>query len=227
MKRLLRALLSLIIIGGIGVALWPLGQMAYARWNQNALHTEWQKAAQASASKTARNASGKASTPIRTAALTRTKTAGKQHAAKKNKTQPAFAELPPTRIIIPEIGLDAVVAQGFDEETLRRAPGHEPGSALPGQPGNCVIAAHRNVYGSWFYKVDQLWPGSIVTLRTPTESFDYQIISVRTTHDSDISVLRPPPPGEPPRLTLVTCTVPRTTNRVVLVAQLVPPAETY
>jgi hypothetical protein len=36
MKRLLRALLSLIIIGGIGVALWPVGQIAYARWNQNA-----------------------------------------------------------------------------------------------------------------------------------------------------------------------------------------------
>jgi sortase A len=87
------------------------------------------------------------------------------------------------------------VVQGFDEESLRRAPGHEPSSALPGQPGNCVIAAHRNVYGSWFYKVDQLWPGSMVTLRTPTESFDYQIISVRTTHDSDISVLRPPPPA--------------------------------
>jgi hypothetical protein len=54
MKRLLRALLSLVIVGGIGVALWPLGQIAYARWNQNALRAEWQQAAQETGSKAAR-----------------------------------------------------------------------------------------------------------------------------------------------------------------------------
>jgi sortase A len=229
MKRLLRALLSLVIIGGIGVALWPLGQIAYARWNQNALFAQWQEAAQGTGANSSRAKSGKTSTPVRTATLTQTKktqTAAKQSTAKKSTKTPV-AELPPTRIIIPDIGLDAVVVQGFDEETLRRGPGHEPRSALPGQPGNCVIAAHRNVYGSWFYKVDQLWPGSIVTLRTPDESFDYQIISTYATHDSDISVLRPPPPGEPPRLTLLTCTVQRSTNRIVLVAQLVPPSDSY
>ncbi|HEX8236043.1 MAG TPA: class E sortase [Abditibacteriaceae bacterium] len=228
MKRVLRALLSLVIIGGIGFALWPLGQIAYARWNQNTLRAEWQKAAQGAGSKSAHSPSRTATTPahtattpVRTATLTQTR-----KTAKKTSAKPAIAELPPTRIIIPEIGLDAVVVQGFDEESLRRGPGHEPYSALPGQPGNCVIAAHRNVYGSWFYKVDQLWPGSIVTLRTPDESFDYQIVSVHATNDSDISVLRPPPAGEPPRLTLLTCTVPRSTSRIVVVAQLVPP-ETY
>jgi LPXTG-site transpeptidase (sortase) family protein len=222
MKRLLRALLSLVIIGGIGLALWPLGQIAYARWNQNALQAQWQKAAQKTSSKPARKESGNATTPVRTATLTHMR-----DVVKKSVARPAIAELPPTRIIIPDIGLDAVVVQGFDEESLRRGPGHEPRSALPGQPGNCVIAAHRNVYGAWFYKVDQLWPGSMVTLRTPDESFDYQIVSVHATHDSDINVLRPPPPGEPPRLTLLTCTVPRSTSRIVLVAQLVPPPETY
>jgi sortase A len=113
---------------------------------------------------------------------------------------------------------------GFDEEFASRA---RTRAVAFRQPGNCVIAAHRNVYGAWFYKVDQLWPGSIVTLRTPNDSFDYQIVSVYATHDSDISVLRPPPPGEPPRLTLLTCTVQRSTSRIVLVAQLVPPPQTY
>jgi sortase A len=223
MKRLLRALLSLVMIGGIALALWPLGQMAYARWNQNALRAEWQTAAQRVDSKAAQNKAAKAAAQVRTATLTSKTPKG----AKKSTAKPPVAELPPTRIIIPDIGLDAVVVQGFDEETLRRGPGHEPRSALPGQLGNCVIAAHRNVYGAWFYKVDQLWPGSIVTLRTPDESFDYQIVSVYATHDSDISVLRPPPSGEPPRLTLVTCTIERSTSRIVLVAQLVPPPATY
>jgi LPXTG-site transpeptidase (sortase) family protein len=93
---------------------------------------------------------------------------------------------------------------------------------------NCVIAAHRNCLRLLVStKSINCGPAHRYTAHTRPKAFDYQIISVRTTHDSDISVLHPPPPDEPPRLTLLTCTVPRTTNRIVLVAQLVPPAETY
>ena len=218
MKRFLRTILSLAIAGGIAVALWPVGQVAYARWNQNALQAQWQNAAKAPAKK----ASPKATTPKE---VNRKGTPKKRAAKTSAARRPA--ELPPTRLVIPDIGLDAVVVQGFDEAALTRGPGHEPNSALPGQPGNCAIAAHRNVYGAWFYKVDQLWPGSTITLRTPHEDFNYQVISVQTTVDSDVSVLRPPAANEPPRLTLLTCTIPRSANRIVVVAQLVAPPESY
>src|SRR5579863_2651216 len=48
------------------------------------------------------------------------------------------------RIEIPRVGLSAMVVEGADNATLRRAAGHIQGTALPGQAGNIGIAAHRD-----------------------------------------------------------------------------------
>lgn len=129
---------------------------------------------------------------------------------------------PPTRIIIPEIDLDAVVVQGDDEASLRDGPGHDPNSALPGQIGNCVIGAHRNVYGSYFYRIDELLPGSRITLRTPDGKFRYQVVQTYQVADTQGAQVKAAPPNSPPLLTLYTCTLPRSTNRLVVSAQLLP-----
>ena len=50
------------------------------------------------------------------------------------------------RIEIPRLLLSAVVVEGIDGSTLRRAVGHIPGTALPGQPGNVGIAGHRDTF---------------------------------------------------------------------------------
>ena len=43
------------------------------------------------------------------------------------------------RIEIARLGLSVMVIEGDDGKTLRRAAGHVPGTALPGQPGNVGI----------------------------------------------------------------------------------------
>ncbi len=48
------------------------------------------------------------------------------------------------RLEVPRLGLLAIVREGVDDDTLRFAAGHVPGTALPGEPGNVVIAAHRD-----------------------------------------------------------------------------------
>ncbi|HEX5437644.1 MAG TPA: class D sortase [Gemmatimonadaceae bacterium] len=52
--------------------------------------------------------------------------------------------VPVAQLRIPKIGLDEVVIEGVGSEQLNAAPGHLPGSALPGAPGNAVISAHRD-----------------------------------------------------------------------------------
>ena len=42
------------------------------------------------------------------------------------------------RIEISTIGLAAMILEGTDARTLRRAVGHIPGTPLPGQQGNVV-----------------------------------------------------------------------------------------
>ena len=189
-KRFLRALLALVALSGATLALWPLGQTAWARWHQAQLERDWQRAAShaVSASSSTRSSLKKQGADAKTAAKTH------------------IQDWPPTRIIVPEIDLDAVVVQGEDDASLRDGPGHDPFSALPGQSGNCVIAAHRNIYGSYFSRVDELLAGSKIVLRTPQQSFRYQVVQTFQVADTEGARIKAWSPGAPPMLTLYTCT---------------------
>ena len=128
----------------------------------------------------------------------------------------------PIRLLIPDIDLDAMVVQGIDGAALRRGPGHDPDSTFPGESGNCVIAAHRNMYGWWFYRLGRLGPNSIIQLRTPHETFIYKVALITTVAETETSILRAPRAlRSAPRLTLYTCTLPRGSNRIIVVANLI------
>ncbi|HEV2766732.1 MAG TPA: class E sortase, partial [Acidimicrobiales bacterium] len=47
------------------------------------------------------------------------------------------------RLEIPALGLDAPLHQGIELRVIDHGPSHWPGTALPGQPGNVVVAGHR------------------------------------------------------------------------------------
>ncbi len=210
MKRRFAAnILSAIAIVGVLLAFWPVAQWAYASASQKQLKSQLAQA-QTQAKTHKQNATRK------------TPTSSTRKQTKPSKPQPvAIRAWPLTRIVSPEIGLDAVVVQGLDEDSLRRGPGHEPRSALPGEAGNCVIAAHRNLYGSHFLRVDELLPGSIITLQTADASYRYSVIQTFVVADTETSIKKPPrDPNSPPLLTLFTCTIPRTATRVVVTAQL-------
>lgn len=207
-KRFVRGALTLLALGGATMAVWPVGQTAYTRWNQQQLQREWQRAA---------------AQPVSAQPVSATKSLSAQQSSTRfRKTaRPRIEPLPPTRLIIPDIGVDAVVVQGEDDAALERGPGHAPFTSLPGQPGNCVIAAHRNIYGSYFYRVDELLPGAKITLRTPHHSYKYQVIQMSQVADTDAATVKALPPlSSPPILTIYTCTLPRSTNRIVITSQL-------
>lgn len=193
-KSVLRGLLNAVICAGVLLALWPLGQSVYAHWSQRQLKRQWKQNPQAKVA------------PVK---------------SQKPKAKSQHLPWPDTRLIIPDAEVDVVVLDGWDDKTLRRAPSHMPGSANPGQKGNCAIAGHRNVYGSYFYKVDSLMAGAPIEIQTSDGTFMYRVISVAAYSETDTSALQPPPdPNSPPLLTLVTCTIPRTPNRIIVRAML-------
>lgn len=192
MKVYRRLLPPLLIALGVVLVCWPLGQKAYAWMAQRQLRQQWV----ASEAVVARST----------------------HSSKPSPFSSKSSWVP-TRIVIPDLKIDAVVVNGFDEAALRRGPAHDPASALPGQGGNCVIAAHRNVYGSWFAHVDQLFAGSLVQLITPAATYDYHTVSITRISEADHSVLTPPA-DQTAHLTLITCTLPHSTDRVVVTAVL-------
>ena len=50
------------------------------------------------------------------------------------------------RIEIPRLALSVIVVEGDDKISLRRAVGHIPGTALPGEDGNVGLAGHRDSF---------------------------------------------------------------------------------
>ena len=74
------------------------------------------------------------------------------------------------RIQIPAIGLDAPFLEGIRISTLDWGPGHWPGTAMPGELGNVVVAGHRTSHNADFRNIDQLQPGDqvIFNLDDPT-----------------------------------------------------------
>jgi len=96
------------------------------------------------------------------------------------------------RIVVPRMGLDMVVVNGTDEETLKKGPGHYLGSALPGQGQLVYIAGHRTTYLAPFSKIDQLHKGDRVTIVMPYATFVYRVSGYRIVPADDLKVLRSP-----------------------------------
>jgi LPXTG-site transpeptidase (sortase) family protein len=221
MKRFQRPILIVILITGIAMALWPAGEHVYGWWNQRALHAAWQDMANAH---TLSNASypqhdgqqGKAGRNDATGAPTSIKLL--EGTFRKAAFKPKSRTWAPTKILIPDIHLDVVVVPGITPDKLRQGPGHDPASALPGEKGNCVIAAHRNAYGWWFYRLDRIEVDSVVQLQTPHELLTYRVALNRVVDEDDLSLLQP---ADSAQLTLYTCTLPKSDQRIVVVADLV------
>ncbi|MBO0868610.1 MAG: class E sortase [Micromonosporaceae bacterium] len=139
------------------------------------------------------------------------------------------AALPPgwalARLYIPKLKLHWVVVEGVDLKDLRYAPGHYPGTALPGQVGNFSVAGHREL--GIFWDLNQVLPGDDVIVETKTDWFVYQVFQNQIVTPTSIQVVAPVPnqPGAKPvdkDLTLTTCN-PKGANyqRLVVHAKMV------
>jgi sortase A len=103
------------------------------------------------------------------------------------------------RISIPRLHISAIVQEGVDEDTLARAVGHIPGTALPGEDGNIGIAGHRDTF---FRGLKDLQPQDEIDFTTHSGRFHYKVESLRVVEPDDVGVLKPQGGNT---LTIVTC----------------------
>jgi sortase A len=96
------------------------------------------------------------------------------------------------RIKIPRLGLDMVLVNGTDDDTLKRGPGRYLGSFMPGENELVYVAGHRTTYLAPFSHIDQLRKGDRVTIQVPYATFTYRISGSRIVAANDVSVLRSP-----------------------------------
>ncbi len=103
------------------------------------------------------------------------------------------------RLEIPRLHVNAMVREGADESTLRRAVGHIPGTALPGAIGNVALAGHRDTF---FRELRDIRKNDSIDLKTEDGTYRYEVKSTKIVSPRDVDVLAASG-GE--TLTLVTC----------------------
>ena len=107
---------------------------------------------------------------------------------------PIIAETPPAagealgRIRIPAASIDWVIVEGVGQDDLAQGPGHMPGTALPGQPGNAVISGHRTTHGAPFADLDLLEPGDRIVVDTLIGTHTYEVVSLIVVAPTDVWV---------------------------------------
>jgi len=94
------------------------------------------------------------------------------------------------RIRIGRIGLDMVVVQGTDHNTLKKGPGHYPGSGLPGQGHLVYVAGHRTTYLAPFAYIDDIRVGDYVAFDVPYGQFTYRVTRHYVVASNDVAALR-------------------------------------
>jgi sortase A len=80
------------------------------------------------------------------------------------------------RLEIPSIHLTVMVREGVDEASLRKAVGHLPRSALPGESGNVVLLGHRDTF---FRPLRGIAQGDPIRVKTRNASFDYVVDAIQ------------------------------------------------
>jgi sortase A len=119
------------------------------------------------------------------------------------KSAPRAGRMSPATVIgrlsIPRLHFSAMVREGTDRNTLQRAIGHIPATALPGQAGNIGVAGHRDTF---FSGLKDLKARDEIQFATLDGDFKYVVESFLIVDPDDVGILASSPDNV---LTLVTC----------------------
>ena len=132
---------------------------------------------------------------------------GEQELEQLRRNPPAVSAAPVTiadgtlvgKVEIPKLHLSAVVFQGTSDGILARGVGHLDASALPGEAGNVVLAAHRDTF---FRSLRNIRRGDLVQVTTPSGVRTYAVDSTDVVKPTETGVMAA---TATPTLTLITC----------------------
>jgi sortase A len=107
---------------------------------------------------------------------------------------------PVARIAFPRLDESAIVLKEGGGEALAFGPAHVAASAMPGEDGTTVIAAHRDTHFSF---IKNLKPGDEIDVTTQTgKTIRYRMTNARIVHAQASGIVTH---GKVQRLALVTC----------------------
>ena len=81
-------------------------------------------------------------------------------------------------LALPTLGVEQSLHEGVTLTAIDRGPSHWPGTAMPGEAGNVVVAGHRITHSRPFHDLDLLRPGDpLVFTLTDGSRWTYELTS--------------------------------------------------
>jgi sortase A len=184
-RRALRIAGTLMVVGGLLTLLWVV---VVWQWQDpfTALYTRWQQHRLAS-SYDERFAKFHPLRPASDTLAAERRTIAREAARYRRGSKRGEAI---GRIKVPRLHLDMILVNGTDHESLKKGPGRDLRTFMPGQGQLVYIAGHRTTYLAPFSHIDSLRAGDRVTLELPYATFLYRIARHRIVRSNDLSVLR-------------------------------------
>lgn len=198
MKR--KTLSTILIIVGIAIMCIPFAGRFYTEYRQNKAYDEYLK--QMEQEMSAMNNTFSESSELTEAAVS-------EGSLNPPGTSEAVVRKPSSiegiigRIKIPAISSDLLLLEGASTKQLNWGAGHVIGTAMPGEAGNCAIAAHRNyTFGSYFSRLGEVGIGNEIVVTYKGSVFKYRVNEVFTITPDEVWVLGT---DGTPIITLITC----------------------
>jgi sortase A len=188
MRRTVRVLGTLMIGAGVVTLVWAL---VVWRWQDpfTALYTHWEQG-KLSHSYDRMLADYRPHAKVGADDLAAERSAIREQATAYQRS--VRVGQPIGRIVIGRIGLKMVVVNGTDHSSLKKGPGRDPRSYMPGEDRLVYIAGHRTTYLAPFADINDIRAGDVVRLEMPYGTFVYRATGHRVVVASDMSVLKSP-----------------------------------
>ncbi len=186
MRRYIRLLGTLLAVAGVLLLVWSLlvwqwqdpFTALYTKWKQRQLATQYVKRTESFKPVIAKN----------TVAAERASIARE---AKRYRLSSTRGEVI-GRLRVPRMGVNMLLVNGTDHDTLKKGPGRDSRTFMPGESRLVYIAGHRTTYLAPFSHIDRLRRGDRVTIEVPYGTFIYAVTRHRIVKSTDLSVLRSP-----------------------------------
>ena len=186
MRRSIRILGTVLIVAGTLTLVWALVvwqwqdpfTALYTKWRQHQLASQYQRRVRAFHA------------PIATVSLAAERRSIAREARRYRLGSTRGEAI--GRIRVPRMGVNMILVNGTDHDTLKKGPGRDLRTFMPGENRLVYIAGHRTTYLAPFSHIDSLRAGDRVTLEVPYGTFIYSVTHHRIVKATDLSVLRSP-----------------------------------
>ena len=93
------------------------------------------------------------------------------------------------RLRVPRLDLNMVMVDGTDHDSLKKGPGRDRRTYMPGEGQLIYIAGHRTTYLAPFAHIERMKVGDPVTIEVPYGTFRYRVFRHRIVKADALAVL--------------------------------------